>query len=573
MERRIGTSSDNDLLAPQTRSVPVVFLKPVHACAPQLLQRLKEIETLQVYECTLFLEVKEIFEKEGCCLLICNASTQADLVQHATIMKLFMEPIAAGTMRVLLTSVFQQPVLLEKLKAYGFYEIFPDPVDEKKLASRIERASRGLVRGLSRNLGQPSRSLSPRQAQPQPLSSVQTVVPSQIVSDEENISMISALKLESDFWLFIRQGTHRTVNRWVVHLMGPGLSVGRFVAVDDGPVLLDPQQSTSKEEQWWKWVPLESRKDEFLKENGTWYFWGLAPRFEEGSWFFAAKHPALSFFSEEKCLASKFFVDGKGILNVAFDSLNAIRLRSQIESTAYESSVQKTEMEQGIFSNEENFSNPSIAPSEFSEKIKHRLAEALGDSSAQAREILARLDQKVSVQSAFHQEGALKEKLAVKGPAAIQAKKSLEPRLGPLAVSLLMSELTCKTDLSKEKMAHEFCQYVGASCGGLRVELWYFKSDQWSCAGTNDNTPGQMGSVLGGFRGGAVKLGQEALVGGILNANQQLMGAMVLAGKEVENLSVEYILAVGKTTLGLLEAFVFSENDRSPVPIPDAEAA
>lgn len=540
-ERRTGTSVEEENLKLSPGTVPVAFLKPYASSSALLLQRLKGMINLQAMECAQPQDLNRILEKSSECILVCHASNQADLVQQVTLMKLLKDSISQGKLKVLLTTSFNQQVLFEKLKAYGFSEIIPEPIDDRKLAFRIDRIAKAfLIDRKKEEFKVPEMTEnSPVQVEAPPITPPK---------EEDAIRMVSALKLESDFWLFQANGTRRVLDKWMVKMLGPGPMVGRFVAVDEKP---DP--ASVRSEQWWQWVPSKSQKDEFLKENGTWYFCGITPRFEEGAWYFVGKNSELSFYSDHKNLGSKFSMDTSGVLNVTYDSLNAIRMRHQIESSVYE--APREEIAKAV---ENRFVlgadpvTPQAPSNPFSDKIRARLENAFGPATEEAKEIFSKLNQNAA--SILEQSAA---SVSLSGPEAIQAKKSLEPRLGPLALALLMSELVCKKGLSKEEIAKKFCAYVGASCGGVRVELWYKQNPQWGCAGTSDGSAGQLGTFLENLNDGAVRLGQT-LAGTIISPNQKLLGALVISGPGVEDLSPEYALAAGSMALGLMETFVLT---------------
>ncbi len=494
-------------------------------------------------ECATSNEALLVLERVGPCVLLCYGKTQEHLVAHVTLIKLLKEKIVSNKLKIILVTEFKQTSLHAKLKTYGFSEVLPDPVDEKKLAARIDRSVRDLPISLDASL------IADTSTFQQPIAITETVEnktiqKEEIKSEEKNIRMVPSLKIKSDFWLFQSDGTKRMIDLWAIKMKGPGPHVGKWE--------IENESDHTQEEQRWKWVPLENGKNIFLKEVGTWHFYGQAPRFEDRAWHFAGKNPELSFYADGKCLGAKFLTDPNGDLIIAYDSMNAVHFRESIE----ESINDENDESQSLTLNNGEGTQTDLAT--VSTLIHKKIQSVLGKLPPQTEQAIVQADPQLACLNRVGLntgEGT--------GPKGVLAAKPPGPTLGPLAMAFLMSELSFKQGMSLEDRANRYCQYLAASCGNLTAELWYIRNDLWNRAGTSkndDSVPGKTGEYLQGLKEGAARIGNNLLAGIIRSNQNQLVGALVISGDGTSGITPEYVLAIGKMASGLLHSFVFSNE-------------
>lgn len=167
-----------------------------------------------------------------------------------------------------------------------------------------------------------------------------------------------------------------------------------------------------------------------------------------------------------------------------------------------------------------------------------------------------------------------KGELQGNGPKLIQATHPPGPSLSPIAMAFLMSELICKRDLDRKRIGGRYCEYLSASTGGLRAELWVRSGAVWYCAGTSD---GDEGLFAAPFAGGKRpdRLGMDgghflAPVHVPVNGREILLGALVLGGAGCELVAPDYGRAVARIARGL----VISLGSEQGLPAePDESAA
>ncbi len=161
-----------------------------------------------------------------------------------------------------------------------------------------------------------------------------------------------------------------------------------------------------------------------------------------------------------------------------------------------------------------------------------------------------------------------------------------QPRLSPLALSLLMSELICRfwsliklsaqppevqVSSSAKEMARSFCQFVSGSFDGVRTELWFLKLGHWKCANTLDGSEGQYPTSFGVVEFFPQVTVQGTLVAPIIrrrtgqnNSEQdvppgfeeEIVGALVFGGQGVEKVSADSAQGYSMMAHGLIQAFL-----------------
>ena len=130
---------------------------------------------------------------------------------------------------------------------------------------------------------------------------------------DPRIVFVEALKLLSDFWLIEKHPPKRIAGRWLIQVQGPGPA--RWAAgwrrrgkkAQSGTRSAETSRSgCGSLEKWWRWVPDAGELDPFLREQGSWFFFGLLPNFSGGLWSFASGSPELGFYFKGRSYGAKF---------------------------------------------------------------------------------------------------------------------------------------------------------------------------------------------------------------------------------------------------------------------------
>lgn len=149
------------------------------------------------------------------------------------------------------------------------------------------------------------------------------------------------------------------------------------------------------------------------------------------------------------------------------------------------------------------------------------------------------------------------EPAQVVGPAAVEGRHPSEPALSAVALAVIMAELVAKRDLDRKKVGVKYCEYLAASLGGLRVELWARTASSpegWFCLGASDGGDGNFGSVLPGLSAsGTYGIKAGDILFAPVRRDSTIVGALLIAGREVEQVEETYATAAAKVTFGLVE--------------------
>ena len=147
----------------------------------------------------------------------------------------------------------------------------------------------------------------------------------------------------------------------------------------------------------------------------------------------------------------------------------------------------------------------------------------------------------------------------VKHPATSKNVDFTKPTISPLAMAFLMSEAVQRKDIDTEYLAYKFTSYLSSSCCGARAELWYKKNEFWACAGTNDKSKGQFGSVAGQVTDQAKVINKCVVVTPVSSAENGVLGAVVMSAESISSISLQYLSDAVRSAIGLLLTII-SQN-------------
>ena len=147
----------------------------------------------------------------------------------------------------------------------------------------------------------------------------------------------------------------------------------------------------------------------------------------------------------------------------------------------------------------------------------------------------------------------------VKHPATSKNVDFTKPIISPLAMAFLMSEAVQRRDIDTEYLAYKFTSYLSSSCCGARAELWYKKNEFWACAGTNDKSKGQFGSVAGQVTDQAKVINKCVVVTPVSSAENGVLGAVVMSAESISSISLQYLSDAVRSAIGLLLTII-SQN-------------
>lgn len=136
-----------------------------------------------------------------------------------------------------------------------------------------------------------------------------------LVVRECKLEILDPLGVESDCWLLRKPQDIRIVNeQWIIDLIGPGPSVGRWARLP--AAILNPSDGHSI----WEWKPRKKHAELFVSGEGSWVFEGKKPKFDDFHWTFTSKYPKLTYFEREQAVVDFFRIGEGRILHIAQNS-------------------------------------------------------------------------------------------------------------------------------------------------------------------------------------------------------------------------------------------------------------
>ena len=265
-------------------------------------------------------------------------------------------------------------------------------------------------------------------------------VPTEFTATETAFRTVDSLAIESDCWLMGTLSPRWINNRWLTHLRGPGPGTGNWVRFE-----------TLRSDEAWEWVPSDPTQDRFIREEGSWIFFGQKPKFESGDWIFYSTHSELSFYFQGENFGSKLSMDASGILLYAKDSESAIAKILDIEKSA-----------EGVLETNTNRAHrEEIFAAEVAEKELNSTPDLLSEPI-------------VATASEYRPQAQ----------AEVAAFVKLEP-LGPVALAFLMSELVRSKGFSPQTIAQKFCFYLSSATKKRDVEVWVRNQSSWKLGATH----------------------------------------------------------------------------------------
>jgi len=135
------------------------------------------------------------------------------------------------------------------------------------------------------------------------------------------------------------------------------------------------------------------------------------------------------------------------------------------------------------------------------------------------------------------------------------------PVLSPLTLAFLLSELEGRPGMERGELVRKACNYLSASCGGVRTELWVKPDGQeWRCAGSYDGTDGEFVGLIAsvGAEPALLENGMVVVPVKVPRADYDAppSGALLMAPGEGVQADVQFAAAVGRIFSGLVQGLV-----------------
>jgi hypothetical protein len=267
----------------------ILVLEPWGPSFEGVVQAFSSREGLQVVECSTITELVSVAKQISHCVVLAYCAGTSESERYRDFLKALQPEILAKKIRVLI-AIGENRDLKSVFLQDGASEVFEEPVGEKTLATKVDHALALLT----------TRKVPGKKSAPQSNSS---------------IVWVSALGLESDCWLSLKDEIKSIAGKWIITMLGPSPRYGQWCAL---------------EADKWEWVPSLIVNDPFIREEGSWIYRGECPEYRGGSWVFIGATPELAFIYKGECYGTKFSLDSKTLI-IAEDSPRARSIAEMAE--------------------------------------------------------------------------------------------------------------------------------------------------------------------------------------------------------------------------------------------------
>ncbi len=142
------------------------------------------------------------------------------------------------------------------------------------------------------------------------------------------VNETAPLSVSDDCWITSASASKRVQEMWMITVMGPGATAGRWVKTNHPGATSQP----------WLWTPHKPDVDPFVK-YGKWIFIGRQPEFKNYQWTFTSKTPELLYLEAGKVIAKRFSLDSVGDLilprNSSFAEQKVPLMKASFEYSIY----------------------------------------------------------------------------------------------------------------------------------------------------------------------------------------------------------------------------------------------
>ena len=221
-------------------------------------------------------------------------------------------------------------------------------------------------------------------------------------------------------------------------------------------------------------------------------------------------------------------------------------------------------------SNSEEKDPPADSAEATAEKLKKKLAEkeSTPEGSQEAIEAAQKELAKKSRPEALLEPDSEKDpaEQSAEAPQLVGAKGPPGPSLSPLAIGFLLSELMGRVETESHYIIKRFCDYLAASCGGLRVDVYCGDKDNRQVVSSSVGEEPEKdfasellkGLDLSGSEAQLIKDKDEKqfLVAPVPGAN----GVVLISGDGVEGVEIDYVNAVSGMLKGAVLGYERSSS-------------
>ncbi len=229
-------------------------------------------------------------------ILFFQVKTKKDLQDGVAVLKTNKKGIKKGLIKPACISTITNRKVETLLAKYGCQDILDPQTKAKTLTFKLDFWSKPIKKLLQKMQKEEQLLMQKADAKN---------AENNNASEKQDFEMTKSLELQSDFWLVKAKADYkRILKRYLIRLLGPSPYIGTWIELDPQP---GDKQPT------WKWVLKDPDNEDYVVDDGAWFFYGAKPEFDWKikRWSFASDAPHLYFYARSGEVFSKFkFQDG-----------------------------------------------------------------------------------------------------------------------------------------------------------------------------------------------------------------------------------------------------------------------
>ncbi len=273
-------------------------------------------------------EVNQYIPAVGNGILFFKVQNKVDLQNAVGILKTQKNLIKKGLLKPACITAIKNKKVEQVLAKYGCVDLLEPDTKAKTLSFKLDFWSKPILAHLEKVSREEELKVKKKEIE-------------EAKKPKELLNKVPALDLASDFWI-LKSDTDckKVLKRYLVRLVGPSSFIGSWVELKARP---GDKQPT------WKWVLKDTENTDFIKDEGTWYFYGAKPEFDWKlkKWSFSSELPHLYFYTKDQKVFSRFKIESN-VIDFAKNSEFALTREELIAETCdtkynFEGEESKTE--------------------------------------------------------------------------------------------------------------------------------------------------------------------------------------------------------------------------------------
>ena len=237
-------------------------------------------------------------------ILFFQVKTKKDLQDGVAVLKTNKKGIKKGLIKPACISTITNRKVETLLAKYGCQDILDPQTKAKTLTFKLDFWSKPIKKLLQKMQKEEQLLMQKADAKN---------AENNNANEKQDFEMTKSLELQSDFWLVKAKADYkRILKRYLIRLLGPSPHIGTWIELDPQP---GDKQPT------WKWVLKDPDNEDYVVDDGAWFFYGAKPEFDWKikRWSFASDAPHLYFYARSGEVFSKFKFQ-EGVVRIAENS-------------------------------------------------------------------------------------------------------------------------------------------------------------------------------------------------------------------------------------------------------------